>query len=77
MQKDELFQAALKFLQVLEAIGIEIVFAGIRQGLPDHALKVTKIEASHPYQKNDTLDVQALCPTRRLSRAPLDPFPAK
>jgi hypothetical protein len=54
MQNDELFQAAPKFLQVLEAIGIEIVFAGIRQGLPDHAPKVTKIEASHPYQKNDT-----------------------
>ena len=28
MQKDELFQRALKFLQVLEDIGIEIVIAG-------------------------------------------------
>ena len=41
---------------------IEIVFAGIRQGLPDHALKVPNIEASHPYRKNDTLDVQIPCP---------------
>ena len=37
MQEDELFQRALKFLHVLEDIGIEIVIAGDTRDLQYYA----------------------------------------